>query len=275
MRQLIALVALVGLGCGLAAAAAAPLPRPRPVVVVAPHSFTEAAGPDFNASAVTSQPSDCDGRLAGIAVFTPLPRLIGPGACGGDDMVELRAVLLPDGSRVEIKPAAVLGCAMAVTFAGWLREEVAPRAAKFGSALRAVENYDSYECRSRNRVAGAKISEHAKGNAIDVRAFHLADGRRIAPADMTADKELRVALRASACERFSTVLGPGSDGFHEAHIHLDIASRRHGFRMCQWAVREPPRPSAVAAAEAAEQSVRVRLPTPRPVNLAVKHSHKL
>jgi hypothetical protein len=285
MRQLIALVALVSLGGGLAAADV-PLPRPRPAVAVAPHSFAEAAGPDFNATAVTSQPSDCDKQLAGLAAATLLPRLVGSGACGGDDMVELQAVLLPDNTRIAVKPAAVLRCAMAVSFSGWLREEVVPRAAKLGSALREVENYDSYDCRSRNRVAGAKISEHAKGNAIDVRAFHLADGRRIEPTDMMADKDLREALRASACGRFATVLGPGADGYHETHIHLDIAARRSGLHMCQWAVREPPAPAKVAAvvgaslvapAKAAEQGVlvRVRLPTPRPVILAVKHSHKL
>jgi hypothetical protein len=281
MRQLIALLGLLGLGCGLAAAKDVPLPRPRPAITIAfaPPSFAKAAGPDFNAAAVASKPTDCDRQLAGVAAFTPLPRLMGPGACGGDDMVELQAVLLPDHSRIAIKPAAVLRCAMAVTFSAWLREDVVPRAAKLGSALREVENYDSYECRSRNRVAGAKISEHAKGNAIDVRAFHLADGRRIAPTDMMADKDLRVALRASACGRFATVLGPGSDGYHESHIHLDIAARRSGMHMCQWAVREPPQPSAVAAVAEATASVaaRVRLPLPRPAIPArpVKHARKL
>ena len=47
---------------------------------------------------------------------------------------------------------------MAESFAAWLREEVAPRAAKLAGKLKSVENYDSYECRSRNRVPGAKIS---------------------------------------------------------------------------------------------------------------------
>lgn len=278
-------MALVGLGSGLAAADV-PLPRPRPVLAVAPNSFAEAAGPEFNATAVTSQPSDCDKQLAGMAAVNLLPRLVGPGTCGGDDMVELQAILLPDNSRIEVKPAAVLRCAMAVSFSGWVREEVVPRVAKLGSALREVENYDSYECRSRNRIAGAKISEHGKGNAIDVRAFRLANGRRIEPTDMMADKDLRESLRASACGRFATVLGPGSDGYHESHIHLDLAARRSGMHMCQWAVREPPAPSTVAAAvgaslvapaKTAEQGVlvHVRLPMPRPVIVAVKHSHKL
>jgi len=274
MRQLIALLCLSGLSCGLAAGKDVPLPPPRPILSPLP-AVAELAETNMNADAISSRPSECDQRLAALADVVLLPRLIGPGACGGDDMVELRAVRLADHSRIDVKPAAVLRCAMAATFAGWLRDEVAPRVAKLGSALREIDNFDSYECRSRNRVAGAKISEHAKGNAIDVSAFQLADGRRIEPTDMMADKDLRVALRASACERFTTVLGLSSDGFHEAHIHLDIAARHHGFRICQWAIGEPARPTALAATEAATKNVRVRLPTPRPAIPSVKHARKL
>ena len=70
------------------------------------------------------------------------------------------------------------------------------------------------------------MSEHGKGNAIDLRAFTLADGRTIGLTDMTVPKDLRSGLRESACHRFTTVLGPGSDGHHEGHIHLDLAERR-------------------------------------------------
>ena len=73
------------------------------------------------------------------------------------------------------------------------------------------------------------------------------------PTDVLVDRELRDKLRESACRRFMTVLGPGSDGFHESHIHLDIAERRGDYRLCQWQVREP----AVAR-------VNVPLPIPRP-----------
>lgn len=79
---------------------------------------------------------------------------------------------------------------------------------KLGSPLRAVENYDSYECRSRNRIPGAKLSEHAHGDAIDVRALDLADGRRLELTDATVDQPLRSDLRETA--------------------------------VCQWDVREPP-----------------------------------
>src|SRR6185312_13915119 len=132
MRQLIALMWLLAAGGGLAAAENVPLPRPRPHIaaIVEPQSFAEAAGPNFNAAAVTAKPTQCDERLAAMASFAPMPRLIGPGACGGEDMVELNGVTLRDRTRVEIKPAALLRCGMAESVAAWLREEVAPGAMK-------------------------------------------------------------------------------------------------------------------------------------------------
>jgi hypothetical protein len=259
MRVLIAAFLTV-LTVGLAFAA--PVPLPRPPIAIEPRTFAEAiAGLDFDAAAVTGAPTGCDERLAGLAEAKPMPRLIGPGACGGGDMVEISAVRLPDKSRVAIRPPALLTCAMAESLAGWLRDDAAPRAAELGSALTAIENYDSYDCRSRNRVRGAKVSEHSHGQAIDVRAFHLADGRRLELTDAVVDKPLRTALHDSACHRFTTVLGPG-DPFHENHIHLDVIQRSRGYRICQWDVREPPRP--------------IPLPRPRPAEAdLVNHSKKL
>jgi hypothetical protein len=261
-----AILALFGLGCGIAAADEVPLPHPRPQMPlwIEPHSFAEAvAGLDFDSAAVTSEPTECDKRLAVVAVTKPMPRLIGPGACGGGDMIELDGVLLADKSSAEIKPAAVLRCAMAEQLALWLREDAGPRLAALGSSLRSVENADDFECRGRNRVIDAKLSEHGKGNAMDVRAFTLSDGRRLALTDTGVARDLREALRESACRRFSTVLGPGSDGYHEVHIHLDVAERARDFRICQWDVRSLPPDAA-----------QVPLPRPRPAEFVANTPQK-
>ncbi len=261
MRFLIAVLMLSAL-TGAATAEQVPLPRPRPRVWPEPVTFAEAvAGLNFNPADVTDQPTACDARLAGLAVAEPMPRLIGPETCGGADMVELEAVLMPNNSRITVNPPALLNCDMAESVARWLHDEAAPRVAKLGSALTAIENYDSYECRTRNRIPGAKISEHAHGDALDVRAFHLTDGRRLELADVRVDKSLREGLRESACHSFTTVLGPG-DPNHNSHIHFDVIERSRGYHVCQWDVRdvEP-----------------VPLPRPRPAeaNATVNHSGKL
>ncbi len=55
-----------------------------------------------------------------------------------------------------------------------------------------------------------------------------------------------------------TVLGPGSDGYHEDHVHVDLAERRNNYRICEWDVRIPEPVSAAADADS------VPLPRPRP-----------
>jgi len=214
-----------------------PLPRSRPsipegpgiIAVETPH------GP----------PTECDERLVGLAIFEPKPTLTGPGECGGDDLVSLSAVLLPNGRRAAIKPAATLRCEMAEALAGWVRDDVAPRIADHGGELAAIQQDDSYECRNRNRGEQGKVSEHAHGRAIDLRGFVLADKSVIALTDITASKDLRTLFHDSACRRFSTVLGPG-EPYHEEHVHLDVIARRGDHRICAWAVREPP--SSIAKA---------------------------
>src|SRR5262249_40504696 len=114
-------------------------------------------------------------------------------------------------------------------------------------AVRGIETYGSYECRSRNSVIDAKLSEHGKGNAIDVRALVLAGDRHAELTDENVAKSVREVLRVSACHRFTTVLGPGADSYHNNHIHLDSLERTHGTRICQWDVREPPPPPAKIA----------------------------
>jgi hypothetical protein len=269
MRQLVAIILLVGAGGGIAAADDVPFPRPRPAAMTPatttwsePHSFREAAGEDFDTSAVTARLTDCDTRLKSIAVIEPMPRLIGPGACGGGDLVQVDAVLLDGNKRIEMKAAPLLQCPMAEQLALWLRDQAAPRVAKAGPALVSVETADDFECRGRNRQINGKISEHGKANAIDVRGFTLANGSFIALTDINAAKDLRDDLRESACGRFTTVLGPGSDGYHEEHIHLDLLQRHNGYRICQWEVRVPPPPKPEVATVAAGEPV--PLPPPRP-----------
>jgi hypothetical protein len=76
-------------------------------------------------------------------------------------------------------------------------------------------------------------------------------------------------LRKSVCARFTTVLGPGSDGYHEDHVHVDLAERRGGYRICEWDIRTPEQ------APAAEPDA-VPLPRPRPYDDTGKSvEHKL
>jgi hypothetical protein len=174
-----------------------------------------------------------------IAIAPSIPAISGPGACGGDDLVRLEAVVLTGGTQVAVKPAAILRCTMAAAIADWVRSDMAPLAQRLGTTLAELDNFDSFECRGRNRVSGAKISEHGRANALDLRALKFASGQSLSLTDRGVAREQREAVLHSVCARFTTVLGPGSDWYHEDHIHLDLAERRGGYRICQWNVYDP------------------------------------
>ena len=182
-------------------------------------------------------PSACQLRLTpDTALVRSQPSITGPGSCGAEDVVRLEAVVLSDGQRVALAPAVTLRCPMAEGVARWIREEVAPAAATLGSSARTIIAGASYECRERDRVPGAKLSEHGHANALDLRRFTLANGTAVDLTDKAAFKEFRELIRQSACNTFTTVLGPGSDNLHNSHIHLDLIERKGGYRRCQWDV---------------------------------------
>ena len=147
--------------------------------------------------------------------------------------------MLPDHHQVALKPAAILRCKMASAVADWVRADIAALARSLGGTVTDLDNFDSFECRSRNRIAGAQLSEHGRANALDVRSFRFGDGRTISLTDRNVPREIREAVLHSTCARFTTVLGPGSDGYHEDHIHLDLMERHNDYRICQWNVWDP------------------------------------
>jgi hypothetical protein len=284
VRLVLSLILTVAVAT-VAAADDIPLPRPRPATLGASAPAAAAAVPD-NAGATDGEaepeaprePSACRLRLTDLAQLQPLPPVVGNGACGAEDPVRLEAIVLADKTRVAVTPPAVMRCGLAEAVVRWVRDDIAPAALTLGAALKTIENAASYECRGRNRIVGAKLSEHGKGNAIDIRAVRLASGAVAALTDSGVAQNFRETLKASACRRFTTVLGPGSDGYHEHHVHVDLAERRGGYRMCQWAVHvpaPPPQPAPQVAEAAAEEEaetapeaadiVNVPLPRPRPL----------
>jgi hypothetical protein len=241
-----------------------PLPKPRPAEAPAAPSEKPAAekqppaGPDKPAEQAPSPPPPSACRLAlsdAIAIAPSIPDIKGPGECGGGDLVRLEAVVLPDQRRVSLKPAAILRCTMAAAIADWIRTDMAPLAQNLGSVVSDLDNFDSFDCRGRNGIAGAKMSEHGRANALDVRALKLANGQSISLTDRTVPREVRENVLHSVCARFSTVLGPGSDWYHEDHIHLDLAQRRNDYRICQWNVWDPlPQVAPLLPAERPEEA---------------------
>src|SRR5690242_889727 len=130
----------------------------------------------------------------------------GKGSCGITHPLKVSA--FADGS-IAADPTATLGCPIVEAVGEWLRGAVQPAAvAWFGQPVVAIRQIDDYTCRTRNSVHGAKLSEHAFGNALDVAGFILEDGRTVlVRTGWKGAKDEQGFLReveAAACQRFST-----------------------------------------------------------------------
>ncbi|MEM7718973.1 MAG: extensin family protein [Pseudomonadota bacterium] len=148
----------------------------------------------------------------------------GPGACGVPD-----AYRVTEAAGVRLSQAAIVTRRTAEALDGWLRNQAILIIGNRGGGLVGIQVAAHYACRSRNSRSGARLSEHAKGNAIDISAFILADGSRIEVTDWRGSNgSVLKRLHASACGPFGTVLGPESDRFHQNHFHFDVADYRSG-----------------------------------------------
>ncbi len=113
------------------------------------------------------------------AVFKDIPRIDDGHGCGIDKPITLSEAL----PGIKVKPEATLRCPAALALARWMKESVIPAAAvaaKEQGRITTINQASSYICRLRNGAFTGKISEHARGNAIDIASFSFEKGEDIA-----------------------------------------------------------------------------------------------
>jgi hypothetical protein len=174
------------------------------------------------------------------AAQPPLPAL---GPSRGDPVTNV--------GPVAVKPTATLACPIVSVLDRWLADSVQPAAQRwFGTRVVEIKQISAYSCRGMNGNPNSHISEHAFGNALDIAAFTLADGRRITVKDgwrgMPEEQGFLRDVQAAACQQFNTVLAPGSNRYHEDHIHVDLMRRTSRRLICE--------PSAVSGEEIASRT---------------------
>jgi hypothetical protein len=158
-----------------------------------------------------------------------------PAEPGGPPLGPSRA-MAPAGPA-GVQPTATLACPMVSALDQWIDSAVQPAAQRwFGQPVVEIKQISSYSCRSMNGQRGMPISEHAFGNAIDIAAFTLADGRKVSVRDgwrgRSDESGFLHDVHAAACQAFTTVLAPGSNAFHYDHIHLDLRRHASGRSIC-------------------------------------------
>jgi hypothetical protein len=188
----------------------------------------------------SSPPSYGRGSAAsGSQDVSPLPRL---GPSQGNPVNAF--------GPVAVTPTATLACPIVSALDRWLADSVQPSAMRwFGARVVEIKQISAYSCRGMNGNSRAHISEHAFGNALDIAAFTLADGRRITVKDgwkgMPEEQGFLRDVQGAACQQFNTVLAPGSNVYHYDHIHVDLMRRSSRRIICQ--------PAAVSGEEIASR----------------------
>jgi hypothetical protein len=178
----------------------------------------------------------CEAELRKLgAIFERGDPVRGENGCGIEAPYKIDQIV----RGVTLSPATQLRCDTALALARWSDAVVVPAAAALsdGTTLTGINHGSTYICRRRNNQADGKMSEHAIGNAIDVVSFEF-KGRDPIPVspragDGTVEEAFQRAVRGGACLHFTTVLGPGTNASHEDHLHLDIITRKGGYRLCE------------------------------------------
>jgi hypothetical protein len=187
-------------------------------------------------NAMPQSEMSCRAELRRLGVeFREVPRISNGGSCGIDYPVKLAGL----SGNIDVKPAVTLNCQTTLAFAKWVKNELAPSARyRYLTGVQRIVPMGGYSCRRMNnsRQRYNPMSEHARGNAIDVGKIVLKNGHEIdvRKKGLFSFREggLLKAVRTDSCKYFSTVLGPGSNAEHWNHFHFDLRSRKGSRRYC-------------------------------------------
>ncbi|WP_253188122.1 extensin family protein [Rhodobacter sp. 24-YEA-8] len=169
----------------------------------------------------SKEPVSVKGSVCGVAAIkgekiAPITSKVQ--GCGLPDGVRVTSV-----SGVRLSMAVTVDCGTAKALNTWVERVAQPA---YGNQITELQIAGHYVCRPRNNKKGAKVSEHGRGKAVDISGLRLASGKVLRVLG-GFDQTMRKAHRG-ACGIFGTTLGPGSDGYHEDHMHFDTASHRNG-----------------------------------------------
>ncbi|MEP0233794.1 extensin family protein [Roseibium sp.] len=173
-----------------------------------------------------------------LAEVERVESIVGDNGCGVPEAVILNAVT--GSSPVSLLPPPTVGCAFADKFAEFLSGPAVKKAGEeIGSDLKGLRVGPGYVCRRRNNLPDGKLSEHARGKALDITTFVFANDVEASVSEDwgkdTPEGRALKHLHSGACEVFTTVLGPDADPNHRAHFHVDTGchGRDCSYLICQ------------------------------------------
>ncbi len=158
-------------------------------------------------------------------IFRPLPQPASIGGCTLPDGVSL------EGMSAALNKPVTISCPTARMVGQWVDQVVQPAARRhLRSRVTTVHQAGGFVCRN---TRNGRLSEHARGRAIDIWGFELADGSKALVRDhwrgAGARSRFLQDVAQNSCGVFHVVLGPGADADHHDHLHLDLGE----WKLCQ------------------------------------------
>jgi hypothetical protein len=167
-------------------------------------------------------------------VFEPAREYSVAGSCGVPNPVRVSA------AGAQWSSPGVVSCQMARQIDRFELDVVQPLAQKFfGQPVVRLNHMGTYNCRNQRNSAvasakkgrtGGRLSEHAKGQAIDIGGFQLADGSVISVkthwTGAGRKSEFLHEVAQASCDTFNVVLTPNHNREHHDHLHLDIGPHK-------------------------------------------------
>lgn len=168
--------------------------------------------------------------------FEPQAAFGTPGSCSIANPVKVTADSLTNWNR-----PGVMSCSMARVVDRFETQVVQAAALRIlGQKVARLHHMGTYNCRTRRTETtvasadmgsrGGRLSEHGKGQAIDVGGFELADGTMISVKKdwrgAGKKSEFLQAVARASCEHFNVVLTPNHNALHADHLHLDIGPHK-------------------------------------------------
>lgn len=186
--------------------------REKPTLVTGLH--LKRLGDEYDICVSVVRASGATSRRASINSSSP--------GCGMDEGLHLERSTISYGGGIE------LTCPATTALLIWERHVVMPAAeSHFGTEVSRIRHFGTYSCRNVNHAEGGRRSGHARGEAIDIAGFDLANGKTVSVlkdwGEDTANGRFLADIHKGACGLFSTVLGPDYNALHADHFHFEMA----------------------------------------------------
>ncbi|MEO0357044.1 MAG: extensin family protein [Pseudomonadota bacterium] len=185
------------------------------------------------------RPDDLGVPLVAMGPICGSPNIIGrsippiPGRLPGCGIAD--PVLVNEVHGIRLSQPARMDCPTASALEHWTQDGVLDVVGSYRGGVQQYQVAAHYVCRTRYNRPTAKLSEHARGKAIDISGFVMGDGRQISLIQDWGNGRPGTILRRmhdTACGIFGTVLGPNANAAHADHFHFDTA-RYDGGSYCR------------------------------------------